>query len=116
MVPQRLDELILHVNARTLSRLADNLDAHTMTDATPLAALRALAHGYLQFAMQEQTRWCAVFDHQLNKETGLPCWYTDTVNALMDRVRKPVNAFTECDARRAYTQNHGRMECRPRRL
>ena len=93
MVFNGLDELILHVNARTLGRLADNLDAHTMTDATPLAALRALAHGYLRFAMQEQTRWRAVFDHQLSKETKLPCWYTDTVDALMDRVRKPVNAL-----------------------
>ena len=116
MVFNGLDELILHVKARTLSRLADNLDAHTMTDATPLAALRALAHGYLKFAMQEQTRWRAVFDHQLNKETKLPCWYTDTVNADGPGAKTSQCSLTECDARRAYTQNHCLMECRPRRL
>ena len=88
-----LDELILHVNARTLCRLAKNLDSHTMTAETPLAALRALAHGYLEFAMHEQTRWRAVFDHQLNRETKLPSWYTDTVNALMERVRNPVSTL-----------------------
>ena len=43
--------------------------------------------------MHEQTRWRAVFDHQLNRETKLPSWYTDTVNALMELVRNPVSTL-----------------------
>ena len=50
------------------------------------------------------------FDHQLNKETKLPCWYRHRQRADGPGAKKPVNALLP-NATRELTPNHGRMEC-----
>ncbi len=81
LVFRNLDDLVLHVNARTLDSLYEDLRAID-EDLVPRAFLRALAGRYVRFAVQHTRRWSAVFDHRPGGEEVLPAWYQARVDGL----------------------------------
>jgi len=74
-----LDDLIINVNAATLEDLGANLSAEKERSAqAPLdERLAGLALAYLSFALDSQTSWRAVFEHQLAKDRTVPDWYRE---------------------------------------
>lgn len=88
-----LDDLILHVNARTLDELRSELVGRTVKERDPATTLRALGHAYLDYATRNRNRWRAVFDHRLTDEADLPAWYDAAIADVMSLVRAPVLAL-----------------------
>ena len=83
-----LDELILGVNQRTLTRLEAAL-------ATPEGAygepeLQRLARAYLGYARDEEPRWRALFEHRLPPEKPLPDWYARDRDRLFALAEAPL--------------------------
>ena len=76
------DELVLAVNARTLSALGDAVTARLRGVDAPGEALRALADAYLDYAIANTPRWDALFAHRMASGVALPDWYA----GLRDRM------------------------------
>lgn len=87
---RNLDDLILHTNAHTLEELRTELGPVASTATTPAATLRALAHGYLEFARNHTNRWLAIFEHRFPEDGDVPDWYRDDIASVMGLVRRPV--------------------------
>lgn len=75
-----LEDLKLHVNARSLDLLHDQLSqarkrAAAKADATPLDMVMALARGQLRFIQQRPVLWRMLFLYALPKEREVPAWF-----------------------------------------
>lgn len=81
-----LDDLIVHVNARTLDELHDSLAATAARCAEPRECIMALAHAYADFAAQERTRWEAVFQFSLASGRELPSWFQEKIAGMFTLV------------------------------
>lgn len=109
-----LDDLVLHINARTLDRLSDALAA-AMDDLAPKDALLAIALEYGHFAEANRPLWDALFDHKPAKDAPTPDWFIDRQRAVMSHVVTPLHALqpglTEADlhlrARTYFSAIHG---------
>ena len=85
-----LDEIVLLVNARTLTRLRDGLGG-----AEGPAAARVLALGdlYLDFVLSEPRLWSLLFEHVLPPESTYPDWYAEALKGpirLVDAALAPL--------------------------
>lgn len=76
------DELILHLNARTLERLDAELRAVPVT-GRPEADLAALTTAYVRFIAGNATLWQVLFDHRLAGGEDLPAWYQAQIEQMM---------------------------------
>ena len=91
LVFKNIDDLILHVNARTLDALHGALtDAVSGTDTTE-AAMKKLAHAYIKFATDQNARWSLLFEHRLPKDQDLPPWFEEKVLALFALVERQLS-------------------------
>lgn len=90
-----LDDLILHVNSLTLHALDDCLSqtAQAVRDAPPAEQLIALAHAYLEFAMEHRNSWAALFDHQMPDGAPVPEWHLAEHAILFMHILKPLTAI-----------------------
>ena len=109
-----LDDLVLHINARTLDRLSETLAA-TAGDLAPKDALLAIALEYAHFAEANRPLWDALFDHKSVKDDPTPDWFKDHQRAVMSHVVTPLHALqpglSEADlhlrARTYFSSIHG---------
>lgn len=85
-----LDDLVFHVNARTLARLAAAFEATRQENATAEDAMTALAHTYVTFALANRSLWSAVFAHALPEGRTAPDWYIARYKALIDQIIGPL--------------------------
>ncbi len=85
-----LDDLVVNVNAATLEDLGANLRAEKERSgqATLSERLTGLALAYLGFALDSQTSWRAVFEHQLAKDRTIPDWYRERQAGLFGIVEE----------------------------
>lgn len=110
-----LDDLIIAVNARTLTALGDKLaEARDASKDADLAArLMALALAYLRFATVHQKPWRAVFEHHMSEGREVPAWYReaqDHLFALVEQVladRLPDQLARRRAARALFSAVHG---------
>ena len=86
-----LDELILHVNSRTLKRLDAALAAGGHPNDTPRERLVRLALAYLDFALQNINIWSALFKHRLPAKSPVPDWHVAEHRALFRHVCRPLS-------------------------
>jgi AcrR family transcriptional regulator len=86
LVFHNLDDLIVQVNARTLTQLAEWLDQATARGQDASAGLIELGRAYLHFAALHRGRWELIFDHRLTPGVLLPEWYRRQVLSLFARV------------------------------
>jgi AcrR family transcriptional regulator len=82
---ENLDDVVLHVEARVLDKL-DAALAAIPREATPEAAVRRLAHTYLEFTRDNRRLWNLLFEHYLPKDVNVPDWYQQKIEGLMARV------------------------------
>ena len=108
-----LDDLKLHVNARSLDLLRAQLaearkSAAACVDVQPIDVVMALARGQLRFIQQHPMLWQTLFRYTLPDGRTLPDWFrlkvADTIREL-ELAIEPV--FTDAEAR----QRHARACC-----
>lgn len=85
-----LDDLILHVNSRTLTRLLRLAEERTATAQGPHGALKALAEAYLDFSRENPELWRAVFDHRMAPDKQIPDWYRNEQATLIRIIVAPL--------------------------
>lgn len=68
------DELILHLNARTLDLWFAELE-NVIRGKKGKAALKQLAKSYLDFSARHYNVWSVLFTHQLDANADIPEWY-----------------------------------------
>ncbi len=93
MVFEKMDDLIMHVKARTLDHLAEQLE-QAVIDIDSEQKTLALAKAYLDFANDRYNSWNMVFTHQLSDGIKLPEWYqikVDRLFALVENALKSVD-------------------------
>ena len=100
-VVEDLDELVLMVNAKTLTALKVALQAGDASgegkglDAA-IGRLVQMALAYLDFAAAHTPLWRALFDHRMPKGRPVPDWYRKEQQRLFDDVE---SLLTELQAR-----------------
>ncbi len=87
MVFTNMGDLIMHVKARTLDELGDQLDEKT-PECAPQERVLKLAKSYLEFASQNYSLWSMIFEHRLPDDESIPVWYQEKVDQAFVRVEK----------------------------
>lgn len=95
LVFENLDDLILQINARTLNKLHDCLDAAAKSCRSPQRCIEAMAHAYIEFAVKHRNRWRLVFEHVHPDVGPLPGGYQANIQRMFDLVEQQLNALLE---------------------
>ena len=85
-----LDELLLHVAARTLDSMLEEA-ANALTSDDPEVALLQLAHFYYRFTCDHDAAWRLVVHYQMDAERRLPNWYRARVGRVLAMVERAVD-------------------------
>lgn len=87
-----LDDLILHVNSRTLGDMEKTLTeaAAVRGDAPPF---EVLALAYLGFARQKARLWSALFEHRMPEGVAVPDWHLQEHVFLVGLIIQPLSAI-----------------------
>jgi AcrR family transcriptional regulator len=80
-----LDELVVHLNARTLERLEEAL-RRVRNSGDPKTDIQALARAYLDFLKKNPRLWEMLFEYRLGEETTLPDWFLARIQGLLAHV------------------------------
>ena len=76
-----LDDLIVHLNGRTLDDMYEALAKIPLADG-PENSVRALATGYIAFARGRPKLWSVLFEHHLPEPRQLPDWQDTKIHRL----------------------------------
>jgi AcrR family transcriptional regulator len=87
-----IDDLIIHVSSRTLFALGAALASTSEATANRAAGdqMIALAHTYLDFAVENTNAWSALFDHRMREGKELPEWHLQEQDVLFLHVIRPL--------------------------
>lgn len=85
-----LDDVILHLNARTLDALHADIAKATRGKAKPLTRVKRAARAYAEFARQYPNRWRLPFEHQLPAGKQGPDWIQHRIQRLIELVIEPL--------------------------
>ena len=96
-----LDHLVERLNARTLDRLCDRLEAEAAKADGPEDQMAAMARAYIDFADEQPMVWRAVFDHQPAGREGRADWYSDSIERIASLAIKILSPIFPPDQRRA---------------
>lgn len=97
---ENIDDIVLHLNGRTLDRLYDRL-AEVPDVGDPEADLRRLLNGYLGFIEDHPHLWQVLFEYKWSKDRPRPQWYVQKAAralGLVERSLAPL--FPERDGHR----------------
>lgn len=96
-----LDRLVQQLNARTLDRLYERLEADSAKEEGPEAQMAAMARAYIDFADEQPLVWRAVFDHQPAGETERADWYSANIERIADLAIAILKPYFPREQRRA---------------
>ncbi|MDD5580628.1 MAG: TetR/AcrR family transcriptional regulator [Methylobacter sp.] len=83
MVFANMAELILHLKAKTLDEIAEQLEQ--VQDCVPEHCIEELAKSYLSYANQNYNSWSLIFEHRLPEDMEVPGWYQEKINHVFGR-------------------------------
>jgi len=83
MVFENMNDLVLHVNARTLDALSERIDK--LPSQPPAEAIEAIAGIYLDFASHHFNCWSLIFEHPQPEGAELPDWYREKIEHAFSR-------------------------------
>ena len=89
------DDVILHLNARTLDALHTHLQ-QTLSETNDDMPY-TLAQGYIDFSCQNFPLWHLLFTHRPAEATPLPAWYTEKVDRLFALVEQTLRPLLKND-------------------
>ncbi len=98
---ENLDDMIVHLNGRTLDTLYDRLTPREAA-ATPEADLNRLLDGYLGFLEDHPNLWNVLFEYSLPTGKEAPDWYARKVNrvlGILEDALSPLFLEHEADAK-----------------
>ena len=104
LVFENLDDLILHINARTLDRLHDRMTASQTHCNGASDCLLQLGQVYIHFADEDPHRWALVFDHRFSEEQVAPAWYLEKVARMFTLVEEGFEPLARQHTRDEITQ------------
>lgn len=87
LVFKNFDDLVLHVNSRTL----EDLHQHLLTNAdhknvSPLESIKSLARAYFEFARKEYERWSLLFEYHSQEGFENPDWFEEQIRKIFGLV------------------------------
>ena len=85
-----LDDVVLHVNSRTLGRLRAALAEAVAGEPDPARALHALALAYLAFAQTHRSLWSALFEYPYASRRPMPDWHLAEQGELLLQIVEPL--------------------------
>jgi AcrR family transcriptional regulator len=88
-----IDDIVLHVNAQTLIRLRDSLQAAIVAGRDAMSNVFAVAEAYVDFVRANPKRWSMLFEYSLASGKDLPGWYRETLDqtvATVDQLLRPM--------------------------
>lgn len=85
-----IDDLVVHVNSRTLARLSEVVGSANEDISEPRARLVGLAVSYLEFAREEPELWMSLFEHRMPAGTAVPEWHLEEHDALIHQIAEPL--------------------------
>ncbi len=86
MVFENMADLVLHVNAKTLDEIADELNKVEMGSTS--RDLEEIAKAYLMFAHLNFNRWSMLFGNRFVDSEHFPDWYRAKMNRLEEIITK----------------------------
>ena len=88
LIFENLNDLIMHINARTLDRLHQLMtDSDTQNLAQEDRLIR-LGQIYIHFAYGDPHRWVLIFEHHPTDDQPTPDWYDEKVMRVFTVVEK----------------------------
>ncbi len=87
-----VDDLIVHMNGRTLDALYEELRVLPL-DRDPATAVRVLAAAYIRFTGDHPNLWNVLFEHRLPEGRALPEWHAEKIvrlHGLSERALAPL--------------------------
>lgn len=87
-----LNELVLHVNARTLDRLNVAI-ATARKGLAPKESLLAIALAYTRFAQENRALWDALYDHKIPDDAEIPAWFRSHQSNVISHVIHDIAAL-----------------------
>lgn len=104
LVFKNLDDLVLHLNARTLDDLHDWLLARSDNSAEPRRRLQALADAYIDYAVGHTARWNLLFDSVAGDDSELPDWYLARLGKVFGLIESALTPLVEQQGEEAVVQ------------
>jgi AcrR family transcriptional regulator len=88
-----MDDLYLHVSARTLDRLHGALEGCADQRHDPLEAVRHMARAYRNFARDHKNHWLMLFLHKLPPDREPPDWFQDKLRSVFEPLETVLSPF-----------------------
>ena len=104
LVFENLDDLILHINARTLDRLHARMIASQSQCDDARDCLLQLGQVYIRFASDDPHRFALVFAHRNVDDRGIPAWYQEKITRMFALVEEALEPLAKQHTRDAITQ------------
>lgn len=95
------EQLMLHINARTLAELEAALGKANAEGGKPKKKLRQLTVAYLEFAKAHYQRWLALFEYHLPEGGAVPDWYGGKLSSLFSLIERPLQEYAGFSAKQA---------------
>ena len=94
---KNLDDIFLHVNARSLKELRHTLEQCRGAQATSMDTLVAMGLAYLDFARQHRYRFQALFTPRLPQSVPPPSYLQDEIDLLFALLTEQLVAIASAD-------------------
>ncbi len=109
LVFENIDDLILHINARTLDRLHEKMTNSQVDSKDARNYVLQLGLAYIQFANDDPHRWAMVFEHRLAENRPMPDWYQDKITRMFAMVEEGLEPLSKQRPRHEITQAAGAL-------
>jgi AcrR family transcriptional regulator len=109
LVFENIDDLILHINARTLDRLHTKMTDSQIDSEDARNYVLQLGLAYIQFANDDPHRWAMVFEHRLAENRPMPDWYQDKITRMFAMVEEGLEPLSKQRPRHEITQAAGAL-------
>ena len=104
LVFENLDDLILHINARTLDRLHARMTKSQANSGDASDYLLLLGEIYIRFANDDPHRWAMVFEHRFSEDRVVPAWYQEKIVRMFAMVEEGLEPLAKGRPREEITQ------------
>jgi AcrR family transcriptional regulator len=104
LVFRNLDDMVLHLNARTLDDLHDWLMARSDAGAAPQQQLQTLADAYIDYAVSHTARWNLLFEAIAGDDENLPDWYLQRLGKVFGLIETALTPLTDHQGHEAIVQ------------
>jgi len=97
LVFENLDDLILHINLRTLNLMHESMKACLNSALSPVEQLREMAVNYINFAQDNENRWRLVYEHATKIQSSTYDEYMQVSQSMLTLVEKELEKLQQVD-------------------